>query len=445
MITPALRYLVPLRRPALVAILLATFLVFWLCLLPARTVALPAGQRVLLVAACVLMAVFAGTQIGTLRTAAAVLTRRRAPEALWRNMMQAAMLQMALGWALLTAATGFFFIGAQGALHPLLAPAVLSLTGCAAMLCGLAPVRWRGYLELAVPLAVLVAYERLGGATPILDSLATLGSVPLAALGLLWPCAIALLARSWNRTGTAARWVEQTPPARPFSGLRAQCRRISFVPWPGARGDDQARLGAATGWIWPFICAPGIPLLWNGASPLGVNDLIGTRGIPLSVMLVTCALPAIDVHWRTMLAPGKWRAGRIGLRLWSSTFVVYGLVLSLTELLIAVLGSVLAHQPLHAPEPMTLATGFAKLAFVTSAAVLVRALPRRVRGWVIGLAIAAFIGWFYVLLRHYNLPWLATPTARMVYLCVLALGTPLCLIWANRVWRTETLLAAVRR
>ena len=444
MITPALRYLVPLRRPTLVAILLSVFMVFWLCLLPARSVALPAGQRLLLVAACLLTAVFAAAQICTLRTAAAVLTRRRAPEALWRDMMHAAMLQMVFGWALLAAATGFFFIGVPEALHPLLAPAVLSLTGCTAMLCGLAPLRWRGYLQVAVPLAALVAYERTGGAAPILDSLAALGNVPLAALGLLWPCAIALLARSWNRPGSAARWVEQAPAARAFARLRAQFRRISFVSWPGARGDDQARFGAATGWVWPFICAPGIPLLWNGASPLGLNDLIGTRGIPLSVMLVTCALPAIDVHWRTMLAPGKWRAGRIGLRLWASTFTVYGLVLSLIELMIAVLGSVLAHQPLHALDPMALAAGVAKLAFVTSAAVLVRALPRRERNWVVGLAIAAFVGWFYVLLRHYDLPWIGTPATSMVYLCVLTLATPLCLFWANRVWRTETLLAAVR-
>lgn len=444
MINPALRYLVPLRRPTLVAILLSAFMVFWLCLLPARSVALPAGQRWLLIAACLLITAFAGEQISTLRTAAAVLTRRRAPEALWRNMMQAAMLQMALGWALLTAATDIFFIGAPGALHPLVVPAVLSLTGCTAMLCRLAPVRWRGHLELAVSLAALLAYINVGGA-PILDSLAALGNGPMAAMSLLWPCAIALLARSWSRPGSAARWVEQAPATRPFSGLRAQIKRVSFVSWPGARSDDQAYFGAATGWVWPFICAPGIPLMWNGASPLGLSDLIGVRGIPLSVMLVTCALPAIDVHWRTMLAPGKWRSGRIGMRLWASTFLVYGAFLSLTEVAIAVLASVFAHQPLHAVEPMTLAAGVAKLAFVTSAAVLVRGLPRHVRSWVVGLAIAAFVGWFYLLLRHQALPWLASPTASMVYLGVLTLGTPLCLFWANRVWRTETLLAAVRR
>jgi hypothetical protein len=440
----AIDYLMPMRMPTSGNLIVGCFLVYIVFGLPLIVANFAPGLPRLIAPACMLAVVGVFSQMETLRSVARVLSERRMPALLWRQLMQATMARLTIAWALLSVAAMVYARGSDLHLHLPAVPAALALCAATSLLCTLAPRHVRTLLSGAVPLALVLLIARTDGTIALMKALDTLGAPALAAICLGWLGLAAALARYWSGAPGPAALAEG--PSRPwFKALSVQSRRISLITVDKpSRQQANGALGSSSNWalmlnLWVFL-----PRLWESDLHGSVRDLIGISGMLMLIALLACSLSALDLHWRTVLAPGGWRSGGIGLRLWLCNMGTLLATVIVYETLWSALHYVVDGYWLPFVAPSVIVAGVAKLGFAVAAAVMARALPAKA-GWGVLIAggIAMVFGVAWGLTGHRDSLFDTLP-AQLLYLTALVAGTVVCVMAANRLWTTERLLKATR-
>ncbi|MBJ7313724.1 hypothetical protein ACFOLJ_15205 [Rugamonas sp. CCM 8940] len=190
-------------------LLLAILGVYWACLLPVSAAAPQTGAvgiRLLLLCACVLMALFGRAHVAALVRGVAMLAGLRTPDLLWRPWFAEAMRGSMRSWGLLLTALTIQLAMPGTTMHVASGAALLSLSLSLSVLLSLAHAGW-----LARPLAgicyaatgaLLLALATFGvrqGLTVTLDTLGTLPAPLLLAMLLSWPALSLWMTRRWGR------------------------------------------------------------------------------------------------------------------------------------------------------------------------------------------------------------------------------------------------------
>lgn len=436
----ALHMLTPLRFPTTLNVLMAIYVGWWIVGLPLHFV--PSGKplHTLLLPACVLTVVMVTTQLATFGTAMHVLGERRAPAGFVLDTARSSFVQLGVAHLALVGSIAFHFAVPKVGIGFLTAPAILSVLACLTLGCVLLQRASPSLCSAGVMLATLTLLGKFGQLSTLLFWIDGQHALVLALCAILWPmllCGVALDPR--RALGVNAR-LRAARPDRLARWITDLSRRISFLNWQRdlvsagklSFGGAQNGMGVAgLALLLPNLMI--VPAAGHAFTVLHVKLLL------LALVLVCRALPAFDVHWRAVLAPGGWRRGRIGARLWTAAMLYYGSIVVASTVSLGLVYT-LAGSPTVWMDAATVLVSALQLAAFLAVAVLVRGALRSLM-WPTLALIALMLGIFAT-----GNEFTAFMTLRdsALYVPFLLGVTGACLLLANRAWTIDKLMAAAR-
>ncbi len=443
----------PLRERTTIYVLLTIFMVAWIIMMFAasnKTSGVAAGILLLMKLSFVLAAAIGTVQMKALARAREVIGGRPLPDSLWRTWVRACIVETSLICAFLAAGMGLLMaFPAADAAWPA-AVALLSSGLCLGALCALGRYamlpKVLGWLANAAAVALLLAllYFR---STRVLAWFMSLPLPLLALLTLSWPmlaAAMALRRRGKIRPRAGA---QQATGAGWTGAVAASIRRYCPLDptWRRQLPHQQATVRSRLQWVWQtafywMMCANLLtPLRW-GERP----DARHLLSLLVAGVLMSRLLVARDLHWRGLLMPGGWRAGRIASAIFKSTVqtIYLGIVLAVVVALLAAV--LLTSRP--GEELIATVASYvlvlAEIAFAVSVGLVVRALPRS-GGLTAAAAIIVGGAWLYVVAEGHGHLWKAPP-AGALYAAILVAASYAVLRLANRLWTNDKLMACAR-
>lgn len=447
---PVLKHL---RYHLQLKMVLATFLIYWICMLPVlfgNGTASPAAVRLFVLPAMVTMYWLATSMIDEMAQGVAVFGQLQAPHAFRRRLLTEKLKAVMLGWAFLAGGVSLELALPGSHAAALSGAALISLIACV----GVARAMSRAGLYRS-------PFEGLLAATPVLLCVAVLGldlprlldwfgALPFA-LHALCALSFPLLALSlWRRWGAELplfRWHEKQNLHGSWLGLQA--RRFTILTWkrpiigaPENPSERSRMLLQAVTLSCPFIFLSGNPVWLDGN--LNLPRLLTTFS---TIIVVAGALLVRDVHWRSLLQPGGLRRRRIAFSIWSTTVamqlcVFAGSSMALGALAHAVLGMPVAEVIGHITDHWPL---LFELPLVTAAGVLLRASTLTGRPVVTVFAALVLATLFLATIsavialphKHTSLP------MSLAWFAGASMGvTALLVALASRMWTTQRLFAA---
>ena len=433
--------------------LLAAFLVYWLCLLPAlfgHAAAASAGSRVLTLPALAAMYWIASVRSAQLARALAVLGQLQAPHALLRSLVREKLMQLTLAWAFLATGLTLELALPASQVPALSGAALVSLAACLGVLRSLSSARL-----LAIPLRTLldaapylagVALVLLG-ANMLLDGFGRLPLPLLSLCALTFPYLALRLAKRWQHALPRYRWTEQRPTHGIVAWIKLQARRSTVLTW-GNRLYGRDGMIVATSPSFMKMSPLAFPFFMLSRRPLWEDGRVGLFGSMMLVMVgltITGGLIARDLHWRSLLMPGGLRRGRIASDILVSTLAcqyAVSLVLAAAyavcaHVLLSMSWDTIGHQLLRASTlPL-------EILFATSLALLVRTAPAF--PWFFGAAFVLVLSVpFIAIKRHYWSIGDHLAVSLPVFVLVMLAASALMVALANRLWTSSILFKAAR-
>jgi hypothetical protein len=437
---------VPPMTTSVAKIMLACLGVYWVCLLTVSTGhggGADTAIQLMLGLGCAVLLAIAHYHAQGLRDAVRVLTVQRAPATLWRAWLRTWLATMTRYWAAIGTGAAVQLAMPASTTSWLAGPALLSLLLCGAVLramaqAGMAPRLLRHAVKLlgtGLLLYVLLAH----GPGPALAWFAALPAALLLALGLAWP---ALAWGVWRRHGARlpAGGAAAAPAPPRQNPIAAFMRRYTVLQWQRHAADDNtpAVLGPLQKLamlmngeiLFYVVLLQLLTVHWNGAaSPLRAVGLF------FVCMMTTGKLAVRDLHWRGLLLPGGLQRKRIGTHILLSTLTFQAAAMLLVAAVYLAARIAMGSTPVDAFAGVLNVTILPlELVFVTSAAVLVRALHPLALTALVAAAIAAGAAVLY------GRPALPGWTIGPWYVLFLAAATGACTYLANRRWTPEKLL-----
>jgi hypothetical protein len=375
-----------LRRDPALKIVLAVFLVYWICMLPAlvgSASASKAAARALTLPAMFAMAWIAGTKIRELLRSLAVLGQLQAPHRLRLLQIGEHLRVVGLTWAFLAfGACLQLALPASGA-AAISGAALVSLAGLVGLARALAssgvlpPVARDLGNAIAIALVgALIAFDQ----NRLLDWFGGLPSALLMLVALLFPAALALLAARWKAALPHYRWCPPSPANKFAEWLQAQNRRTTILTWRKTWDGDKEHRFFSVNSILARLLIQSVPVFFLLGSPLwakGQLHPVGSVQLLLVAGIIASSLVVRDMHWRSLLRPGGLHRGRIATHIWISTVTIQMLICAVLALVylafdgtgfdatLSILGLKLA----------AVASLPVELCIATSMAVLLRATP----------------------------------------------------------------------
>jgi hypothetical protein len=443
----------PLRERTPMCVALVIFLVVWVVMMLASTNRAPGvatGIGFVLEASFLLAFAIGAIQMKALAQAREVLAGQPLPLSLWRTWVRASVAETSLAWAFLAAGMGTL-LTTRGSNMPWLgAVALLSSSMVTGALCVLAQnamaPRKLGWLANAAVVALLVA-ALIFGTGEVLTWFVGLPLPMLALLALSWPALGAMLTlrlsgqRGAHSTlapasrhkwlASASRWMRRHTPldatwARQPHARKATAR--SRLDW----------IGRNVLW-WFFLASSMTPLRWEEGP-----DLRHLLSLVFLCLIMSETLIARDLHWRWLLTPGGWRAGRIASDIFASTLKICYLVIAAVLLVWVVWTRLVMGQDALAviSKSASHVLVLAEVAFAVSAGLVILVLPHR-RVVACGFAVVVAGLWIYT--RMVGRSGLSqAPPAGVMYAAILVASAYAILRVADRLWTKEKLMACAR-
>lgn len=267
----------------------------------------------------------------------------------------------------------------------------------------------------------------------------------LVLMALAWPVLGAVLAlrlRSEPASGL--------PPASRYEWLAAAAKRMQrYSPldatWARQPHAQQATAASRLNWIrrnafyWILFGSTLTPLRWEQGP-----DLRHLVSLVVMCLIMSETLVARDLHWRWLLTPGGWRAGRIASDIFASTAKFCYLAIAA-----AVLVSVLWARLMMGPDALSVIDRaadhvlvLAEVAFAVSVGLVIRALPHHL---VVSATTGAIVVglWIYTrVVGEAALP--KAPPAGVFYALAIVASACAILRVADRLWTKEKLMACAR-
>lgn len=451
-------------------VMLACLGVYWVCMLTfsfGETRSADVAIKVLLGVACCFLVLTTSFHAAALGDAVRVLHAQRAPAVLWRTWLHTWLATSTRYWAVICLGVSLQLAMPASTTFWLAGPALLSLALCQAALrtmgqLGMVPRVWRHAAELSA-FGIVIYAGLVTGFGPALAWFAGLPAVLLFAFALAWPAMAWTIATSHGGKLPAGAPARRRAAVKPHLRVLAFFKRYTLLHWSEdnlhAAGDgsspfDKLRLLAGGEIVFYVLTLQLIPMQWGGtATPVRVV------GMFFLCMITAGKLVVRDLHWRMLLLPGGLQRKRIGTHILLSTLtfqMAAHLLIALAYLAFKLAaGSALTDALLRLLEAAALPF---ELAFITSAAVLVRPLSRPIRIALGCLALAAGLGGLYAMT-------FATPGALLAgggshpvplydllswrvgaaYVLLLAAFTFIMTHVANRLWTPEKLLRQMPR
>ncbi len=434
-------------------LLLAAFLIYWICLLPTlfgHGSASTAASRMLTLPALAAMYWIASANAAQLARAFAVLGQMQAPHALMRALVREKLTNLLLAWAFLATGLTLQLALPASQVSACSGAALVSIAACLGTLRSLSQAR---LLALPLPKLLAAAPYLACLALILLDQNALLDRVgrmplPILALGALtFPYLAWRLAQRWQHALPVYRWSAPKPQHSIIAWIAMQARRNTLLTWgsPWRQPDDASPISARTGQyaivIYPLFIMAGRPMWAEGRVAFFAPLVL------LFVSLVTASgLVARDVHWRSFLIPGGLQRGRIASHILVSTLAVqYSFALAIAAVygvfmnfLYGMTWETIGPQLLHA------ATLPLELLFAGCLALVLRTMP--VNLWIgapVGVLMLSFV--FFALAKHsWSLQSYVTISLPVFVLTMLVASAAL-LVLANRRWTNNRLFQAARR
>ena len=429
---------------------LAAFLIYWTLMLPVlfgHNLASTAPSRALTLPVLATMYWLASSRTRQLARALAVLGQLQSPHSLRRALVREKLVWIALAWAFLAGGLTLQLALPQAHMPALAGAALVSAAACLGMLRGLARSRLLSipFAQLldAAPYLAVIALIVLDY-NSLFELVASLPLIVLALCALTFPYLALRLARRWERALPVYRWTERTPSHGIVAWLASQARRSTVLGQYEARTERDLPFPYASRVAMlsvPFLMLTGQPI-WEG----GELSLFRCLMLSFVVMMSTNALIVRDLHWRVFLMPAGLRRGRIGSHIVASTLAYQYCVM----LLLAAAYAAIAHFGVGVAwdrigqQLLRASTLPLELLLATSAAVVLRALPKLPGIAVALLCFAAGMAFVRQILHWTQLP--ATLSVPLPVFVLAMLGVSALLVGlANRVWTTNRLFAAARR
>lgn len=328
------------RYQGTAALLRPLFLLFFVCFwlvvsalrwqLPESTQSnLDALAQYIVLMACCMMAGYGSMQASSLATGARVLLPRIAPTGLWRRWLRSGLQELTVLWGMALFGVVTLMLPTHGTFGWLTAAGLVSASLTLAvfitlMVLRLLPSKWNWGL---VPAALVAVYGLRAHHLGITQTLLWLESLP-------WLVPVACIA-SWPLLGLwlTQRWHDAPPSAAPnplapvwavFRRARQHTLRytslasLSLGSYP--TGEPLSSPFWTCFWLW--VVASVIPVrgVVDGALGFALSELHGFLWFTLWMLFT---LQCRDLHWRTLLAPGGLRLGRIGLHIVLSSYAVW--------------------------------------------------------------------------------------------------------------------------
>lgn len=443
----------PLRERTPMYVLLMIFMVVWIVMMFASANRVPGvatGIGFVLEASFLLAFAIGTIQMNALAQAHEVIDRQPLPQSLWRTWVLSSVAETSLAWAFLAAGMGTL-LATRGSNMPWPgAVALLSSSLTTAALCVLAQhamaPKKLGWLANAAVVALLLAALYFGTGQ-VLTWFVGLPLPLLALLALSWPALGAVLARRLRHQPGARSGL---PPAARNKWLASASRWMRrYTPldatWARQSQAQQATARSRLDWIrrnafyWFLFGSSLTTLSWE--QPPDLRHLVS---LLLMCLIMSETLVARDLHWRWLLTPGGWRAGRIASDIFASTVKICYLAIA-AVVLVWVLWARLAMGPIAVVAIEIAASHvlvLAEVAFAVSVGLVIRTLPHRPVGtWAIGAVVAAL--WIYT--RTVGQASLSkAPPAGLFYAVALLASAYAILRLADRLWTKEKLMACAR-
>jgi hypothetical protein len=445
--------LFPVRERAIMYAMVSIFGVVWIGMMFASANmahGVSSGIGRVFVAGFVLVAAIGATEMRALARAREVIGAQQMPAALWRKWVRACIVETSLLWVFVGVGT-VLLLASRGSSMPWPAAAALLSSGlCVGATCMLAQYSMvpknLGWFANTVAAAMLLAALYFGTAR----ALAWFVDLPLPVLALLalsWPLTALVLALKWRRmpandsaprSASRRKWLASV-------GKRMQRYTPLDATWARERPPQQSTARSRFTWAaknafyWYWFFGMLVPLRWDQQP-----DLRHLVSLALLCLIMSSTLVARDLHWRWLLAPGRWRAGGIVSGIFASTVGIYFSAMAamiLTNVLWArlVLGAEV--QPVI-DNAVSHVLVLPAVGFSVSAALVIRALTRHlVVESIVGIT---FIGlWLYAKAVGQATLWKA-PAAGGFYAVTLVACTFILLLVAKRMWTNEKLMACAR-
>lgn len=444
----------PLRERTLMYGLLVIFLVVWIGMMFAsanRAPGVATGIGFVLQLSSLLAFGIGLFQMKALAQASEVLGGQPLPLALWHTWVRAAVTETSLAWAFLAAGMGTL-LASRGSNMPWpVAVALLSsslATGALYVLTQNAmALKKAGLLANAVVVAIVLAAASLLGTGRVLALFVSLPLPILALLTLSWPALGIILAL---RLRGLPRAVSSLPAASRHNWKACAARWMRrYTPldttWARQPHAQQATAHSRLDWVkrnafyWFLFGGSLTPLRWAQAP-----DLRQLLSLLLMCLIMSETLVARDLHWRWLLAPGGWRAGRIASEIFASTVKICYLAIA-AVVLVWVLWTRLTMGPIAVVAIEIAASHvlvLAEISFAVSVALVIRALPHR---RVVAGAIAAVVAALWIYTRTVGEAALSkAPPAGVLYAVALVVSAYAILRVADHLWTKEKLMACAR-
>lgn len=443
---PLLGYL---RRDAALKVVLAVFLVYWICMLPVLfggAQATRSAARVLTLPAMLAMLWIASSKARELLRHLAVLGQLQAPLALRRVQIGEQLRVIGAAWLFLAAGTSLQLSMPSSGVPAISGAALVSLAGCAGMLRAVARAgRLHGYgrdlVDAATVLVVgLVALDH----NRLLDWFGTLPPALSSACALLFPALLAGLAARWKVALPRFRWSAPAPANRLATWIDTENRRMTVLTWRKQWESDEEHRFLSASSVLARLAMQLFPILFLAGSRLWAKDTLHPSAF-IQVLLVggiiSNHLVVRDMHWRSLLRPGGLRRGSIGTHIWKSTMTVQLSLCALLALLYILFDGAGLASGWHVigMKLAAIASLPIELCLATSMAVLLRATPHD-GPWtgIIYVVTMLLLGGPMIAIARSGfdiaLPlWLFAAGAAVLSAALLAM--------ANRIWTTRRLFA----
>lgn len=435
-----LSLMTPLRISTGMMLLVGLYGAWWTMAIALHLQPSGAGVRWLLLPAALLAVGAVAMQINTLGAAMRVLAARRAPCAFKRQVLRDGLLQLGLGYLVLAGSAAAHYIDPKPGVAPLAVCAILSLLACASAIATLAARRLPSAV-VALPIGLALAAMASGATLPgLIAPFNALHDLTLAGLSLAWPLAVLLAALHPATPDTFAGWMAHSRSDPLWQWLTTLTRRVTFLtvqPAPNPTG--KAAFGGNAHWWAPVLAlvwVPSMVLTPPGGSEFDFG-LLARLGLMMAAL--SDGIPALDLHWRGALAPGGWRAGAIGLRLWKAGACLYGGAVLLGYLLMLALDAMFDGVPLRGGLAQLAAALAETMLLVAMASALRACAPVRWVPMVVLLYSPVLPLWF-----SNQLPWMDALRASWAYIPLLLALTAACVALANRLWTIDKLMTAAR-
>ena len=449
--------LFPVRGRTLTYTLLIVMLFLWPLLMLASRHRVPEianGIEIMLEAACLLIAAIGALQMKGLARAREVFRQQQMPDALWRSWVRACVVETSLIWAFLGATTSALLASPASPMPWPVGFALLSsclCVGAIGMMSRHAMLPKRlDLLASAIGGALLLAAMWLNVGETIAWVARSVPWAVLALLTLTWPVLAGALIVTWRRLLGTQRGAPAAARSQLVAALDSQVRRYSPLDWNSSWAWRQAprHAAASTRFGWLVTVTMPVAIFIDSLWPLGWQQEPDARhllSLAFLSLIMTSALVARDLHWRSLLMPGGWRNTRIASDIFRSTLNTQYLAIAAVAIAYMLVQRLFNGIPI--PTSLELVAShvlvLAEVAFASSVALVIRALPRPTRFSAIAAAVLAgcwiYMRWVvgYAALSHW-------PAGGTLYAAALVAATFAILRLANRMWTTEKLLACAR-